>query len=68
MAVLPSRQDRGVRTMIMKELKVWMDANMPESGTVLSFADGQAEEIYKQYGFVETYGLPLSSVELARRC
>lgn len=68
MAVLHSRHGRGVGTMIMKELEAWMDTNMPESGTVLSFADGQAEELYKQYGFMETSGLPLSSVELACRC
>ena len=54
MAVHPEHQGKGVGKMIMKELKEWMDKNVPETGTVLLFADGKANELYKQYGFVET--------------
>ena len=54
MAVHPEHQGKGVGKMITKELKEWMDKNVPETGTVLLFADGKANEIYKQYGLVET--------------
>lgn len=54
MAVHPEHQGRGVGKMIMKELKERLDKNVPETRTVLLFADGKANELYKQYGFVET--------------
>lgn len=66
-AVLPAHQGKGLAKMIMKELKDWMKANVPESGTVLLFADGRANELYKQFGFVETSGLTPSSVGMAYR-
>ncbi|MCJ1478376.1 hypothetical protein MMC13_007056 [Lambiella insularis] len=67
MAVLPAHQGKGVGKMIMKELKAWMDNNVPKSGTVLLLADGKAKELYKQYGFVETSGMTISSVGMACR-
>ena len=66
-AVLPSHQHKGLAKMIMSGLKHWMDKNIPESGTVLLFADGRANELYKQFGFVETSGLTPSSVGMACR-
>lgn len=66
-AVLPAHQGKGVGKMIMKELKDWMDKNVPESGVVLLFADGRANELYRQFGFVETAGLTPSSVGMACR-
>ena len=66
-AVLPAHQGKGLGKRIMKELKEWMNQNVPESGTVLLFADGQANELYKQFGFVETAGLTPSSVGMACR-
>ena len=66
-AVLPAHQGKGVGKMIMKELKDWMDMNVPESGVVLLFADGRANELYRQFGFVETAGLTPSSVGMACR-
>ena len=65
MAVEPSHQGKGVGKMIMKEMKKWMDNNVPKSGVVLLFADGKANELYKQFGFVETSGLARSSVGMA---
>lgn len=66
-AVLPAHQGKGLGKLIMKELKDWMNQNVPESGTVLLFADGRANELYKQFGFVETAGLTPSSVGMACR-
>ena len=66
-AVLPAHQHKGLGKMIMSELKHWMDKNIPESGTVLLFADGRANELYKQFGFVETSSLTPSSVGMACR-
>ena len=65
MAVLPAHQGEGVGKMIMKELKKWMDKNVPKSGVVLLSADGPAKYLYKQFGFVETEGLPVTSVGMA---
>lgn len=66
-AVLPAHQGKGVGKMIMQEMKNWMDSHVPKSGTVLLFADGQANKLYRQYGFVETAGLSPSSVGMASR-
>ena len=66
-SVLPAHQGKGLAKMIMKELKDWMKTNVPESGTVLLFADGRANELYKQFGFVETSGLTPSSVGMVYR-
>ena len=65
MAVLPAHQGKGVGKMIMKELKRWMDKNIPETGVAMLFADRPANLLYQQYGFVETEGLARSSVGMA---
>ena len=64
-AVLPSHQGRGVGKMIMKNIRMWMDENVPESGMVSLFADGKANELYKQFGFVETSTWPVPSIGMA---
>ena len=66
-AVLPAHQGKGLGKTIMKELKDWMNKNVPKSGTVLLFADGRANELYRQFGFVDTSGLTPSSVGMACR-
>lgn len=65
-AVLPAQQGKGLGKMIMKELEDWMVKSVPESGTVLLFADGRANELYKQFGFEETSGWTPPSVGMAR--
>lgn len=64
-AALPSHQGKGLGKMIMKELKDWMDENVPKSGAVFLFADGRANELYRQFGFVETAGFTPTSVRMA---
>ena len=64
-AVLPTHQGKGLGKTLMKELKDWMNKNVPESGTVLLFADGRANELYRQFGFVETAGLTPTCVGMA---
>ena len=66
-AVQPAHQGKGFAKRIMKELKDWMNTNVPESGTVLLFADGRANELYKQFGFLETSGFTPPSVGMACR-
>ena len=65
MAVLPEHQGKGVGKMIMKELKAWMDKNVPASGVVLLSADGPAKHLYKQFGFEETGNWSIPSVGMA---
>ncbi|KAL6720528.1 hypothetical protein ACLMJK_002452 [Lecanora helva] len=65
MAVLPDHQGKGVGKIIMKELKAWMDKNVPASGVVLLHADGPAKYLYKQFGFVETANFPIPSIGMA---
>ena len=65
MAVVPEHQGKGVGKLIMKELKEWMDKNVPPTGVVILIADGPAKHLYKQYGFVETSGLSTSSIGMA---
>ena len=57
-AVLPAYQGKGVGKLIMKELRAWMDENVPESASVHLLADGRANELYKQFGFVESASRP----------
>ncbi len=65
-AVLPAHQGKGLGKLIMKELKIWMDKNVPECGNVELSADGRANELYKQFGFVETASLTPPSVGMRR--
>ena len=66
-AVLSAHQGTGLGKLIMKQLKDWMNQNLTESGTVPLFADRRANELYKQFGFMETAGFTPSSVGMTCR-
>jgi len=53
-AVLPAYQGRGLGKQIMGAISDWLRANVPASGFVSLLADGQAQRLYAQYGFVPT--------------
>ncbi|NVE00913.1 GNAT family N-acetyltransferase [Massilia sp. BJB1822] len=53
-AVLGAHQGRGLGKGIMREIAAWLRREVPESGYVSLIADGKAQELYAQYGFVPT--------------
>lgn len=53
-AVLKEHQGRGIGKMIMAEILKYIEATVPESGYVSLIADGQAQNLYTQFGFVQT--------------
>ena len=53
-AVLKEHQGNGVGKRIMAEILKYIEANVPESGYVSLIADGQAQDLYAQFGFVHT--------------
>lgn len=53
-AVLKHHQGKGIGKMIMSEIVKYLEANVPESGYVSLIADGQAQNLYAQFGFVHT--------------
>ena len=53
-AVLKSHQGRGLGKVIMTEIMNYLAQAVPESGYVSLIADGKANALYAQYGFVET--------------
>lgn len=53
-AVLPAHQGKGLGKLIMGEIKKWLDENVPKTGYVSLGADGKANGLYRQFGFVET--------------
>lgn len=52
-AVDPAHQGRGLGKLIMKELRGWIDTNVPATGYVSLIADGRARELYGGFGFVD---------------
>lgn len=40
--------------MIMAEIVKYLETNVPESGYVSLIADGKAQDLYAQFGFVHT--------------
>jgi hypothetical protein len=40
--------------MIMAEVMRYIEENVPESGYVSLIADGKAQDLYSQFGFVHT--------------
>jgi len=53
-AVLKEHQGRGLGKRIMAEIMEYIDANVPKTGYVSLLADGQAQDLYAQFGFVHT--------------
>ncbi|XHS79201.1 GNAT family N-acetyltransferase [Burkholderiaceae bacterium UC74_6] len=53
-AVLKHHQGRGLGKRIMAEIRNYIDAHVPASGYVSLIADGQAQDLYAQFGFVHT--------------
>lgn len=53
-AVLPEHQGRGLAKRIMQAINDYIDAEVPESAYVSLIADGKAQDLYTQFGFVHT--------------
>jgi ribosomal protein S18 acetylase RimI-like enzyme len=53
-AVLPAHQGKGLGKRIMREIMQFIDTGVPESAYVSLIADGQAQELYAQFGFQHT--------------
>jgi len=53
-AVLPEHQGKGLGKRIVSTLVDWLNANAPKSAYVSLIADGQAKDLYAQYGFAPT--------------
>ena len=53
-AVLREHQGKGLGKRIMGEILKYIQAHVPASGYVSLIADGQAQDLYAQFGFVHT--------------
>lgn len=53
-AVEPAHQGKGLGKRIMHALMQHIRANCPQGTYVSLLADGEAKNLYRQYGFVET--------------
>lgn len=53
-AVLKEHQGKGIGKMIMAEIVEYIETSVPESGYVSLIADGNAQNLYAQFGFVQT--------------
>ncbi len=53
-AVLPEHQGRGLGKRIMQAISDYIDSEAPESAYVSLIADGKAQDLYAQFGFVHT--------------
>ena len=53
-AVLPAHQGKGLGKLIMREIRQFIDSDVPESAYVSLIADGQAQDLYAQFGFQHT--------------
>jgi ribosomal protein S18 acetylase RimI-like enzyme len=66
-AVLPGHQGRGLGKRIMEEIASYIAREVPESGYVSLIADGQAYQLYQQFGFdltaPESVGMALKNVQ-----
>jgi GNAT superfamily N-acetyltransferase len=53
-AVMPDHQGQGLGKQIMSAIAAWLQREVPASGYVSLIADGQAHQLYAQYGFQPT--------------
>ncbi|MGK5072651.1 GNAT family N-acetyltransferase [Janthinobacterium sp. ZB1P44] len=53
-AVLPAHQGKGLGKRIMREIMQFIETEVPPSAYVSLIADGQAQELYAQFGFQHT--------------
>lgn len=53
-AVLPAHQGKGLGKLIMREIRQFIDSDVPDSAYVSLIADGQAQDLYAQFGFQHT--------------
>ena len=53
-AVLPAHQGKGLGKLIMREIRQFIDSDVPSSAYVSLIADGQAQDLYAQFGFRHT--------------
>lgn len=53
-AVLPAHQGKDLGKLIMREVRQFIDSDVPESAYVSLIADGQAQDLYAQFGFRHT--------------
>ncbi|MBE3023979.1 GNAT family N-acetyltransferase [Janthinobacterium sp. GW458P] len=53
-AVLPAHQGKGLGKLIMREIMRFIDGEVPPSAYVSLIADGQAQDLYAQFGFRHT--------------
>lgn len=53
-AVLPAHQGKGLGKRIMREIMHFIETEVPESAYVSLIADGQAQDLYAQFGFQHT--------------
>ena len=53
-AVLPAHQGKGLGKRIMREIRAFIDSEVPDSAYVSLIADGQAQDLYAQFGFQHT--------------
>ena len=63
-AVLPAHQGKGLGKLIMREISRFIDSDVPDSAYVSLIADGQAQDLYAQFGFRHTAP---ASVGMARK-
>ena len=53
-AVLPAHQGKGLGKRIMREIMQFIETEVPPSAYVSLIADGQAQDLYAQFGFKHT--------------
>lgn len=53
-AVLPAHQGKGLGKLIMGEIMQFIETDVPQSAYVSLIADGQAQDLYAQFGFRHT--------------